>query len=184
MPVIPSGRALLDPEPLLRRAGLALDMRYADLGAGMLGHFVLPASQIVGPAGMVYAVDILKSALASIESRTQLESITNVKTVWADLERPGGVKIPAGTLDIVSFVNVAHLLVGGSIPIQEAMRLLRSHGRVLVVDWDPSAGSLLVSSAHRVASDEVKAKFLQQGLQLLDEFSAGPQHWGLLFRRP
>lgn len=174
---------MLDPVALLRRAGLSLDMHYADLGAGTLGHFVLPASEIVGPIGKVYAVDILKSALQSIESRAQMEQVQNIETVWGDLERPGGVKIPANSLDLVSFVNVAHLLQRSAIPIEEAKRILRSSGRVLVADWNPKAGSLLVSSEHRVARDDVKQQFLSQGFLHLSDFDAGPQHWGMIFKK-
>lgn len=184
MPLIPSGRALLDPEALLREAGLQLDMHYADLGAGTLGHFVLPASQMVGPVGKVYAVDILKSALQSIESRVQLEGATNIETVWGDLDRKGGVKIAEGSLDLASFVNVGHLLVKSDVPLQEAIRLVRPGGRVLVIDWNPDAGSLLVSREHRVAALDVKARLLANGFSLVREFIAGPQHWGLLFKRP
>ncbi len=181
---IASGRAILDSERILRDVGLSLDMSYADLGAGAIGHFVFPASQIVGSSGIVYAVDILKSALQSIESRAQLQSITNIQTVWGDLEKSGGVKIPAESLDLVSFVNVAHLLVQSDIPLEEAKRLVHPRGRVLVVDWNPQAGSLLVSKDHRVASEEVQARFLANGFQRTDAFVAGPQHWGLLFTRP
>lgn len=184
MSPIPSSHALLDPATILREVGLSLDMTYADLGAGTLGYFVLPAAHIVGPSGKVYAVDILKSALQSIESRMQLEGITNMQTVWGDLERPGGIKIPTSSLDLASFVNVAHLLIRSLVPLEEAKRIVRPGGRVLVIDWDPDAGSLLVSRAHRVAAEQVKRQFLANGFILNREFIAGPQHWGLLFKRP
>jgi SAM-dependent methyltransferase len=138
---------------------------------------------MVGPIGTVYAVDILKDVLQSIESRAQMEQMYHIKTVWGDLERPGGVKIPEGTLDLVSFVNVGHLLKRGTTPIAEAKRLLHPGGRVLVADWNPDAGSLVVASEHRVAPEEIKPQFLSNGFRLLDEFEAGPQHWGLLFKR-
>lgn len=182
MPPIPSGRAMLDSPQLLRQAGLRLDMHYGDLGAGTLGHFVFPASQIVGPLGVVYAVDILKTALQSIHSRAQMESAHNVQTVWGDLERPNGVKIPPSTLDLVSFVNVAHLFLKSKTPIEEAKRLLRPGGRVLVIDWDPTVSTLLIRQENRVAREDVKKAFFGCGFNLLQDFDAGPQHWGLLFK--
>lgn len=182
MPAIPSGRALLDSEVLLRSAGLSIDMHYADLGAGTLGHFVLPAAIIVGPAGKVYAVDILKSALESIKSRAQMEEVTNLETIWGDFERHNGVKIPEKTLHIVSFVNMARVLMRSDVPIDEAKRLLRSNGRVLVVDWQPGSGSLVVKEENRINPEEIKKLFLSKGFEILEEFSAGPQHWGLVFK--
>ena len=184
MSPMPSGRAILDSERLLQEAGLSLDMSYADLGSGMLGHFVLPASQIVGPNGTVYAVDILKTALQSVESRAQLKALTNVQSVWGDLEHPNGIHLPANALDLVSFVNMAHLLQTSVVPLQHAKRLLHAGGHVLVIDWNPQAGSLLVSQEHRVSSEDIKQRFLAQGFSLTKQFIAGPQHWGLLFERP
>jgi len=58
--ILPSGRALLDPNKILKEAGLADCQTYADFGCGTLGHFVIPASIIVGEQGKVYALDILK----------------------------------------------------------------------------------------------------------------------------
>ncbi|MBI2474965.1 methyltransferase domain-containing protein [Candidatus Uhrbacteria bacterium] len=182
MPTIPSGRSLLDSDVLLRRAGLTIDMHYADFGAGMLGHFVLPACEIVGPGGEVYAVDILKEALQSVESRAQMENVTNLHIVWGDFERSGGVKIPAGSLHIISFVNVARVLMKSSVPIEEAKRLLRENGRVLVVDWKPGIGSIIVDEQRRVRSDAVHKLFVEHGFHLLEAFDAGPQHWGLIFK--
>lgn len=182
MPLIPSGRALLDSEVLLRRVGLLTDMHYADFGAGTLGHFVLPAVALVGPAGKVYAVDILKSALQSIKSRAQMEGITNLEIVWGDFERPRGVKIPEKSLHVISFVNIARVIMRSDVPIEEARRLLRPNGRVLVIDWQPGSGSFVVEEEKRIKSEEIKQKFSQKGFQVLDEFSAGPQHWGLIFK--
>ncbi len=184
MSAMPSGRAILDSKRLLQEAGLSLDMSYADLGSGMLGHFVLPAAQIVGPNGTVYAVDILKIALQSVESRAQLNSLTTIQPVWGDLEHPNGIHLPANSLDVVSFVNMAHLLLKSLVPIQHAKRLLRAGGRVLVIDWNPEAGSLLVSQERRISVQTIQQRFIDQGFILLNNFIAGPQHWGLLFERP
>jgi len=55
----PTGRALLDPVKILQNAGLTEGQVYADFGCGTLGYFVLPATDLVGLGGKVYALDIL-----------------------------------------------------------------------------------------------------------------------------
>jgi len=183
MSLIPSGRALLDSENLLGEAGLALDMHYADFGAGTLGHFVLPAAQIVGPLGQVYAVDILKSALQSIQSRAQLEGLTNLKIVWGDFERPLGVTIPPNTLHLISFVNVGHALLKSGAAFKEAQRLLRPNGRLLIIDWQPNAHAIIVPNEKRLPSKEIESQAVSENFQLMKRFVAGSQHWGLLFQK-
>ena len=108
---LPTGRALLDANKILQRVGLGPNMNFADLGAGTLGHLVLPASQIVGENGRVYAVDILKSALEAVKSRAQLLGVHNLETVWGDIEKVGGVKIPPQSLNLISCLSLPFGLI-------------------------------------------------------------------------
>lgn len=183
MSPISSDHVLLDSEALLSTAGLALDMHYADFGAGMLGHFVIPAAKIVGPLGQVYAVDILKSVLQSIQSRAQLEGFTNLKIVWGDFERSSGVNIPINSLHLVSFVDVGHALLKSQNPFKEVGRLLRTNGRLLIIDWQTNPHAIIVPNEKRLSSQEIESQAVNAGFHLMNRFVAGPQHWGLLFQK-
>jgi ubiquinone/menaquinone biosynthesis C-methylase UbiE len=63
MGLVSGGNQLIDSEEVFRHLHLAEGMAVADLGCGNLAHFVLPAAKAVGQSGLVYAVDILKTAL-------------------------------------------------------------------------------------------------------------------------
>ncbi|TAL19414.1 methyltransferase domain-containing protein [Patescibacteria group bacterium] len=179
MPYLPSGTELLNPFQILERAGVKEGMRVADLGSGAIGHFVFPAGRMVGKNGAVYAVDILKSALAGVESRAKIEGAANVQTVWADIEVVGATNIPAGTLDIVLLIN--------NLPKQsmvaEAVRLLKPGGKLLVVDWSPTASPFGPPSKDRVDKETAKRLAAEQKLRLKDEFQAGRYHYGLVFEK-
>ena len=180
---IPTGRALLDPYAILLTTGLDLNMHYADFGAGTLGHFVFAASDFVGPKGRVYAVDILKSVLESIEGRTRAEQLTNITTIWGDCERKGGVKISPASLDLVSMVNFSVLTHPNSAALSEASRLLKSDGKLLVVDWKPGDEAFGPPSGKRLDQAHIQPIIEQAGFRLLKTFTAGPYHWGLLFTK-
>ncbi|HBK35199.1 MAG: SAM-dependent methyltransferase [Candidatus Uhrbacteria bacterium GW2011_GWE2_40_58] len=182
MPLFPTGRALLDPKFILAQAGLTLDEKYADFGAGTLGHFVFPATNIVGPGGYVYAVDILKSALQGIESRARLELVSNLTTVWGNVERLKGVNIPEHSLDLVSMINVSSLIKSESLVLQEAKRLLKPNGRFLVVDWTPGNESIGPASQKRSESEVVQPLIVRAGFRFFKTFKAGPYHWGMVFQ--
>jgi ubiquinone/menaquinone biosynthesis C-methylase UbiE len=177
MPYIPSGTELLNPFNVLERVGLREGMNAADLGSGSIGHFVFPAARMVGKNGMVYAVDILKSALSGIESRAKIEGVTNVRTVWSDIEIVGATNIPPGSLDLVMLVN--------NLPkqtmVSEAARLTKPGGRVLVVDWKPTAAPFGPPSKDRVDKEAIKVMANTDKLQLKEEFEAGQYHYGLIF---
>ena len=179
---IPSGRALLDSERLLKDAGLKQNMRYADFGSGSIGHFVFPASAIVGSEGNVYAVDVLRSALGAIDGRSKMENVNNITSVWGNFETKNGVRLEEGSLDLISFINVTSHLIRTSVVIGEVNRLLNKNGRVLVVGWCKDSGSMIVPSDSRISKEVVKEYFINANFIEIKDFKAGPQHWGLVFK--
>jgi len=183
MAILSSGRALLDAPAILARAGLISGMHYADFGCGPLGHFVFPASEIVGPEGRVYAVDILKSSLAAIESRKKIETANNVSVVWGDFERIGGVAVPPGSMDLVSVINIVPVLLRSTNAIEEIKRALRPGGRVLLVDWNKEKTAIGPPVEYRVDAVETERIFVRAGFQLMHVFNAGPYHWAQVFSR-
>ncbi len=179
---LPTGRALLDPGRILTEAGLTLGQHYADFGSGTLGHFVIPATAMVGKTGVVYAVDILESALSAVQSRAQFEGVGNLVTVWGDLQHPKGTAaIPEHSADLVSLVNVCGLLKKGPNTLANVKRVLKAGGRLLLVDWKKSGGSFGPPVERRLSPDELQSLAQAQGLTLLKSFEAGPHHFGLLF---
>lgn len=180
--ILPTGRALLDPERILTEAGISLGQHYADFGSGTLGHFVIPATAMVGKTGVVYAVDILQSALSAVQGRAQFEGVGNLVTVWADLEHPKGTAvIPEHSIDLVSLVNICRLIKKSPNMLANVKRVLKPGGRLLLVDWKKDGGSFGPPSEGRQDSLELQSYAQTQGLTLLKSFEAGPHHFGLLF---
>ena len=177
MVYIPSGGELLNPIKILTKADLREGMMAADMGCGTQGHFVFPAARLVGPSGVVYGVDILKSALSGVESQAKLQNFQNVFTVWSDIEIYGATKIEAASLDLAMLVN--------NLPkeamLKEALRLVKPGGKLLIVDWKPAAAPLGPPSKDRIPPEAMKQAVASLGLKLADEFDAGQYHYGLVF---
>lgn len=178
------GTELINPHTLLERVGLRAGMHAADLGCGVTGHFIVPAARVVGSEGKAYAVDIQKSALAATESRAKLDGITNITSVWADIERLGATRIPAGSLDVAMIVNTLFLARDRNQMMAEAARLTKSGGTVLVVEWKTDATAVGPPAAQRIGKDVARAAAKAAGLTERAEFEAGPYHYGLLFSKP
>ena len=181
--MIPTGRAMLDPTEILKQAGLTLDMSYADFGSGGLGAFPFAGALLVGKVGRVYAVDILKQALANIDSRAKMERVPHLVTVWGDIERLGGVAIPEHSLHLVSLVNTVPLIRRSPAVLDEVKRLLVPDGRLLLVGWKPEAKSLGIVESQRVPPEAVQPIVERAGFLVRKAYEAGPNHWALLFER-
>lgn len=184
MVYISGGNELLNADELLGHLAITEGMRLADLGCGGHGRFIIPAARLVGKKGVAYAVDILKSALEETAHKARLEGVGNLKTVWADLESVGAAKIPSASLDVAFLKNVLFQSKEHSRIFQEAYRLLKPGGQLLVADWRETATPFGPPLIDRVSAKTAKAQAAATGFRVVEEFNAGAYHYGLVFVKP
>ena len=156
-------------------------MRVSDLGCGARGPFSLQAAKMVGDGGIVYAVDVMKSALQSLNTTAQMRGINNVKTIWADLDVVGSTKIKENSIDLVMVINILFQLREKAAVIKEAYRISKPGGKILIVDWKKTNIPFGPSVDLRIFPSKIKQAGQQLDLILEQEFNAGPYHFGLLF---
>lgn len=167
----------LNPQQILKNISLKEDMVACDFGCGSGGWVIPLAKQL--KSGMVYAVDILDTAVSALNGRASSEKIFNIKTVIGDIEE--GVKMPNEYFDLVLMTNLFFQLENKEKVLEEAKRLLKNNGMILVVDWEKDAP--LGSKEGRVSIEEVKEMAKGLGLVSEKEFKAGNFHWGLILRK-
>jgi ubiquinone/menaquinone biosynthesis C-methylase UbiE len=178
---VTGGSALLDVNFILEKAQIKERMKVADLGCGTSGHFVFPAAKIVGNRGTVYAVDILKPSLDSISRRARQEGITNIITVWSDLEVYRGANIETESLDVALLINTLFHSEKRAEIIRESIRMIKKGGNLLVVEWEETSSPFGPPPEKRVKIEPLKKVGEKMGLKVVEEFSAGEYHYGVLF---
>jgi len=175
---------LLNPEALLKdELGVSSGHQLGDLGCGGAGYFTLPAARLVGSQGKIYAVDILKAALDGVISKAKLENITNIETVWSDLEKVGATKIPAATLDFACLINIIFQSRQNDAMLKEANRLLKQGGKLLVVDWKVEPTPFGPPLENRLPPEKLKSLALAAGFAVDKQFEAGPYHYGFILSK-
>jgi ubiquinone/menaquinone biosynthesis C-methylase UbiE len=186
MEKIATGNALLNPSKILTEGGVGFGNIVADLGTGGAGYFALQAAKMVGDRGRVYAIDVLKSALSNLTSRAKMMGITNIITVWANLEVYGGAKaITNDSIDIGILINVLHQSEKKREHIlRESFRMIKHDGTLVVIDWKKISAPVGPALHLRVTHEHVQDEAKRSGFKLDHAFIPGEYHWGLVFKKP
>lgn len=178
-----SGTELINPFKLLERVGIRAGQKVADLGCGSLGHFVFPASQLVGADGVVYAVDIQRSVLEQVERAAREDHIFNLKCIWSDIDVLGATRIEEASLDLTLLINNLYLSQNRPQMLKEMCRLTAPEKRIVVVEWKTIATPIGPPVTQRIDKEEAKRIFNSPLVKLEDELEAGPCHYGLIYRK-
>jgi ubiquinone/menaquinone biosynthesis C-methylase UbiE len=124
-------RALeLRPKELLESVGAKAGMVCVDLGCGT-GMFAIPMADIVGPSGKVIAIDKRREVLDILSSHS-----TTVTTAQEDIQR---TSIAGHSIDLVLISSVLHATVSPLKVLQEARRLLKPTGILVIVELTENA---------------------------------------------
>jgi len=180
-PKILGGAELVDADKILQELGIAEGMKVADFGCGGRAYFTLHTAKLIGKNGVVYAIDILKANLQSVEDLAKFYGFKNIKIIWADLEVPGSAKIESSTLDLVIITNLFFQTKKHKEIFKEAQKNLKYGGKIFVTDWKRIASPLGPPLEMRVSPEQIKKIAAEINLELEKEFETGPYHFGLVF---
>lgn len=172
----------VEPEVVSTHFFLKEGDRVADLGAGS-GFFLRVLSQAVGSTGKVYACEIQKGLVEKLGEVARVQGLSNVSTLWCDLEEPHGIKIADGQLDAAILVNTLFLLENKAAALTEFRRILRPGGVLHVIDWTESFGGLGPQPNQVVVKDAAIALCEANQFMLEKEFPAGDHHYGFSVRK-
>ncbi|HBA37047.1 TPA: hypothetical protein DCZ15_04250 [Candidatus Falkowbacteria bacterium] len=172
--------ALFDIQAILKKTGIGERQQTAELGCGNFGFFVFPLARLVGRQGKVYAVDILKPTLDEIKSKAAKENLPQIVPIWSNLEIFKATKIETSSLDCALLINTLHQSEKKIEILREAIRLLKKGGKLLIVEWKNIDLPFGPVRERRVQTDSLKTAAPKLGLDISEEFEAGPYHYGLI----
>lgn len=171
----------LNPSEIVAQMGLMQGQTVADLGSGN-GFYVLPAAQLVGGSGTVWALDVQESKLAATISIVNQFGYRNVRVHQADLAKPL-LDIPANSCDAVIIGNILHEINNKDQLLKNAYRLLKSPGKILIVEWKRTAAPIGPSIDKRLDQAQVETWLMKLGLRKEKELIADNYHYGVLFEK-
>jgi len=171
---------LLKPEEILKQIEIRDNMIMADFGCGH-GHFSIPLAKMA-PQGKVHAFDIIKEALEVVNSQAKLEKVSNIETVYVNLEIPGSSKLDDQSVDLVLLRNILFQSEKKEEIIKEADRILKIEGKMVLIEWIAGA-SLAPKEGWLISKEEAQKLVERQGWTLDVELEIDNQHYGMVFKK-
>lgn len=165
----PLRRQILPAFEILKRLQLDEGDTFADIGCG-IGYFTLPAAGIVGPKGVVYALDIELEMLEEVDKRAVENSVSNIRTI---VTNEYDFKVPDTSVAFAFACAVLHEVDDKLKFINEAKRILKENGRVAIVEWIKRDSEIGPPLGHRLDMGDVEKMIKECGFQDIahDEFN-------------
>lgn len=178
----PPEQNYLDQHTVLAHLQLAPGQWVGDFGVGSAAHFAIAAAEKVGGAGGVVMFDVVKAALSGAMTSAQARGLANCRGVWTNLEIYGGATgVKDGSLDAGILMNILHQSTKPKDILAEVQRMLKVGAKIVIVDWQPDAEvSIAPAKTKRLAPEYVTTLAKSIGFAPVEQFSAGPYHWGLV----
>ena len=108
---------------ILEEAGIKPGFKVLDYGCGS-GSYIPDASEMVGPSGKVYALDINPVAIEMVKSLASIRQLGNIETILTDYN----TDLLRDSVDIVLFYDTFHALKEPQLAMKEFHRILKPEG--------------------------------------------------------
>jgi len=167
-------RKFLNPDSILKKAGLDSDTVLADLGCGS-GYFTIPASYMVKK---VYAIDVQKEMLDILSEKIRKEKLKNIETI---LSKEASIPLPDNSVDVLFMANVFHELDDRGGMLKEAKRILSGRGRLIIIDWKKVEMEMGPPVVERLTEGEVVSICEDGGFRIQERLEAGAYNYMLVF---
>jgi ubiquinone/menaquinone biosynthesis C-methylase UbiE len=169
-----------NPEQNVLQLGLKEGMRVADFGAGT-GAYSLAAGQHVGHTGHVYAIEVQKDLVKKLESEIKTWNVSNIECIWGNIEKNQGTKIADHSMDAVIISNVLFQAEDKIGLVDEARRILKKDGKILLIDWLASFSNMGPNSEHIIEPKMAIDLFNKRGFKFVEKIATNPHHYGIIF---
>jgi len=153
----PERRKMLPPERLLAELGIDSISIVADIGCGP-GYFTLPVARMTQQT--VYGVDVSAEMLSFMMEKAEAEGLGNISVVESPAEHIG---LPDESVDRILCSLVLHEVDDLNQVFCEFKRILRPHGKMLLIEWEKEQTDSGPPVNERIAAEELKNKLIEFG---------------------
>lgn len=174
--------SFVDPKHNIEQFMLDEGMTVADFGAGA-GYLAVEAAEVVGEEGVVYVIDIQQELISKATHLAKEHHLETITFIHGDLEKENGSTLPGESVDAVIISNMLFQAEDKKAVVNEAFRILRERGKLLVVDWSDSFSGVGPQPDHVFLEEEAKKLAEEVGFTFSTDIDTGAYHYGLVFKK-
>jgi ubiquinone/menaquinone biosynthesis C-methylase UbiE len=152
-------KKILPAKKILFDTGLKEGDIFADIGCG-IGYFSLPASEIVGKQGKVYALDISQDMLDEIKKNIHDKNITNIELVKTSEKN---LMISDSIINAAFASTVLHEADDLFSILDEIKRIMINRGKFIIIEWNEVKRDFGPPIEHRLSSSKLSGNLKEIG---------------------
>lgn len=173
-----------DPIKIIEQFNFSTDHTIADFGAGNGAYSLALARSHRGDfSSTIYAIDVIQDMLTKLKAVATQEGLPNIKVIWGDIEDEKGSRLRNESIDMVLIANTLFQVEDKHSVIKEALRVLKTDGRLVIIDWSESFGNIGPKEEAVLPYDRAKTIVEAHGLVFDKKIDVGEHHYGFISRK-
>lgn len=168
------------PDEMLDSLKIAEGSTVADVGAGV-GYITVRIARRVGAKGIVYATDLQKNMLDSLQVNAKNFGLTNIKPILASPTEP---KLPKAKVDLILMTDVYHEFAQPELMIAGLRDALKPGGRIVFVEFRGEDETVPIKPEHKMTLRQVRKEIEPMGFAFVDSLEFLPWQHIIIFKKP
>ena len=163
---------------LLESLAIRPGQTVCDMGCGN-GFYTLELARLVGPRGIVYAVDIQPEMLRLLAQRAAEEGLSNIRPVLGSTVDP---RLPRAAIDMILCVDVYHEFSHPAAMLARIRESLADGGQLVLAEFRGEDPAVPIKPLHKMTKVQVRAELEPAGFVVEREFDRLPWQHLLFFK--
>ena len=170
-----------DPIKIIEQITFSDDAHIADFGCGSGAYSLAIAKKLI--MGKIFAIDVRKDMVERLGNIAKSKKIEKLHVVWGDIDEENGSRLRENSIDFVLLTNTLFQVEDKKMVMQEASRILKSGGRLLIIDWEDSFGNIGPKEDHIITERTAKLLTEEVGFIFDKKIEAGEHHYGFIVHK-
>lgn len=141
-------------------------MNVCDMGCGN-GFYTFRLAEMVGPEGLVYAVDIQPEMLVLLREEMERRGVDNIVPILGSVHHP---RLPAGQIDAILLADVYHEFSHPEQMLAEMRQALKPDGFAILLEFRTEDPEVPIKELHKMSKAQIMKEWPTNGFKLLDQF--------------